>query len=159
MIALTIVFLSLGISGSVISFLFLIVCFEDDYSKCYKISALVVMIVCLLMIVAGSLTFSYYEYSEVVYDEIYSIRQDPGASGSFVLGNGSIDTYMYYFMYIKTEYGFEIKKITTENQRVYVVETNDIKPQVCRKKDRWSLSDYIIIYVPEGTIVKNFILE
>lgn len=98
--------------------------------------------------------------------EIYSINNEVGISGSWVLGNGHINSEMYYFYYIKGEYGYKIEKIKAQN--VEVVEREDdeqvgyiVEKRKALKKDNFwfSVGDGLleenrttIIVVPKGTI-------
>lgn len=98
--------------------------------------------------------------------EIYSINNEVGISGSWVLGSGHINSEMYYFYYIKGEYGYKIEKIKAQN--VEVVEREDdeqvgyiVEKRKALKEDNFwfSIGDGLleenrttIIVVPKGTI-------
>lgn len=98
----------------------------------------------------------YHSSYEKLNYEIYSLDSGTSVEGNFVLGSGSIESHITYYFYIKTERGFELQKITTEEMAIYLVETNQKKPSIVEKKEKDSFEKYRVIYVPEGTIVKSF---
>lgn len=161
MVALSIILIGLGILCVFASMCFAVHCegYIGVMTEKKQILIIVISILAILVsfgiIASGVVTYAYIEEIEVLHDEIISLQPEAGVEGSFVLGSGCIDTRMFYFTYVKTEKGYLIRKISTENQDVYIRET-DGTPRVCKIKERWSLNDYIVIYVPEGTIISQF---
>lgn len=63
------------------------------------------------------------DYVEVNRVNIYSINNNNDIEGSFALGCGSINSQMYFYYYISTDYGYSIEKIRSDG--VIFVEDND----------------------------------
>lgn len=91
-----------------------------------------------------------------------SLERDSETSGRFILGSGRIETTQYYFFYYESIYGYKLSKIPVDN--TYLIETNK-RPQIVNVVDRYNgglikledgRSKRTIIYVPEGTIIKQF---
>ena len=89
-------------------------------------------------------------------DEIYSLDRGTEVNGHFSLGCGSIDSDITYYFYVETERGFELKSISSDNSKIYLVETDEKYPSIVTKKDKDSFGTYKVIYIPVGTIVKSF---
>lgn len=90
---------------------------------------------------------------KVVY-EIYSMRADSGVSGRFVLGTGSFESKLHYYVLIDGDYGYEIEKINAED--LYIIETDEISPRYTKEKKAWEFNYINRLYVPLGTITVNY---
>lgn len=90
---------------------------------------------------------------EVVY-EIYSMRVDSGVSGRFVLGSGSVESKLHYYVLVDGEYGYEIEKINAED--LYIIETDEISPRYTTEKKAWEFNFINRLYVPLGTVTVNY---
>ncbi|MFW6046949.1 MAG: hypothetical protein ACOCP4_04090 [Candidatus Woesearchaeota archaeon] len=110
------------------------------------------------------------KYSEYMYN-ISSLHNNTEISGSFFIGSGSIDETEYYFTFVKIgDNTYKRKKFRTDD--TYIIESNSGKPRVIKKTANMKLNDYITpswlttitrpkyyMYVPEGTIIKDFRLK
>ncbi len=115
-------------------------------------------------------------YVKTADQEMISVRDDIGINGSFFLGIGSIDTDAYYVYYVRTgENSFVQQRIEANN--VTIIE--DAPPGTGRAlwyRDKGPILHdwyfdlghdseyddkdfYIELHVPEGTIIRNFVLE
>lgn len=106
------------------------------------------------------------ERQEQEKTEIYSIKNEIGITGHFVLGTGSVNSEMYYFYYTKGDYGYKIDKIKAND--IEIVEREDseqigyiVKYKEVLKNDNYWVSfgkevffgkTKMVIYVPKGTI-------
>lgn len=106
---------------------------------------------------------------------IHSLKDvNSGLEGSFFLGTGSIGSTWYYQAYVNTDDGFHKEKF--EQNKTYIKEVDHIKPKVEKyievTHNNWfktwltgvAISDgccytKIILYVPKGTIIREFRLE
>ena len=95
------------------------------------------------------------EYNEHVCD-IISIRNESNVEGSFALGYGSIEGRTYYIYYYETDKGIKQDRVKTDY--TYIVETNEITPSLYHVKEKFE-HDYYNIYVPEGTLICEFVLR
>ena len=94
-------------------------------------------------------------YDYVQYENIYSIRStDDEIDGSFFLGSGYIDEKTYYVVFVEDEKGIKLNKYNTIN--TYIVEVDNGNYYVRCVKEKWSMSDYYILYVPVGTIIVEY---
>jgi len=96
------------------------------------------------------------------YLYVYSLRNQEKTSGDFFLGSGTVEQTEYYYYYYKSNYGYERGKLPTSN--VSIVETNK-RPEIverCKvykgKFFKWNNTsiDRYIMYVPKGTVIKQF---
>ena len=60
---------------------------------------------------------------EVSNVEIYSLNNDTEISGHFAFGSGMIQEEMYYYYYVKGDYGYKIEKLKAKD--VEIVERED----------------------------------
>lgn len=99
--------------------------------------------------------------------EIYSLADNTGAEGRFLLGGGSINTEMYYFYYIKVQGTFKIHKVKADDvflheddiKKAYVEER---EMRAVHPKNWWLLnipSTETHIYVPKGTVVQHYRID
>lgn len=138
-----------------------------SYSVLYSFMGMVSCFFIGLVVILGYSEFA--DYKEFEKRDVYinSINRGSEMNGNFFLGSGSIDTKQYYFYYYKSTYGYKLSKIEAYN--TYIVETNDMKPQIVKTYKDYddgfiSLKDgnvsiRNIIYVPKNTIVKDFVLN
>lgn len=114
---------------------------------------------------------------EVVWytKHIHTLKDaNSGLEGSFFLGTGSIGSTWYYQAYVNTEDGFHKEKF--KQNITYIKEVDHIKPKVEKyievTHNNWfetwltgvAISNgccytKIILYVPKGTIIREFRLE
>ena len=118
------------------------------------IFSFVVAIACVISVIFTSR--SYNESYENIEYEIYSLDRGTEVTGHFSLGCGSIDSDITYYFYVETDRGFELKSISSDNSKIYLVETGEKSPSIVTKKDKDSFGTYKVIYVPVGTVVKSF---
>lgn len=114
----------------------------------------VLIFVAIGIILINILGYGAYEKEEIIYDEIISIEQDQEMAGVFVLGTGGVNEKTVYYMYAKTERGLILHEMSA-GHGVYIIETNEVVPHITLVKEKWK-SAYYIIYVPEGTILKEY---
>ena len=103
---------------------------------------------------------------------IYSLQDNALTSGHFFLGGGSINEKPVYSYYIKGEYGYKLGY--TNAEIVEIIESNSTpRVEISRKFDPthkpwyktmiWFINTggdtKRIIYVPKGTIIRNFNLD
>ena len=69
---------------------------------------------------------------------------------------GWIDSNIAYYFYVETDRGFELKSISSDDNKIYLVETDEKSPSITTKKDSDSFGTYKVIYVTVGTIIKSF---
>lgn len=94
------------------------------------------------------------EYSIVEYDNIYSIRGlNGGTESTFFLGTGTIEEKTYYYVFVETDRGFELKRYRT--YFTVIKEVDDGNYYIAKQKNKWE-SEYYILYVPKGTIVVQY---
>ena len=114
-------------------------------------------------------------YEQWTQNPIYSLKEmNGGINGSFLLGSGSLNSTWYYVAYIHTEDGFYKEKYNQNTS--YIKETDEVKPFVKKFVTAthhnsfiefmigWDVSSSYgytkyILYVPKGTIIKEFRLE
>jgi hypothetical protein len=104
--------------------------------------------------------------------EIASLQDNSTIHGSFILGSGTIESVPTYFFYYKV-YGGGYKLGKVQYYDMTIIEDDSFTPGVykawfqhtpCNKKlNRWVIRKqskyYYYIYVPSGTIIKNFHLD
>ena len=99
--------------------------------------------------------------------EIYSIGNQVGVEGHFVLGSGSIESEMYYFYYVEgSNGGIVINKCESKN--VEIVEKDIDKGYIVNYERRYNKPHWffgfgtfigdekVMIEVPKGTIKYNY---
>ena len=152
------VLLALIVYGSIvltfITILIIKIANKEDYDEIATMgiaTTLVVMVATALSIPTFTSIKAVEE--EVVY-EIYSMRVDSGVSGSFVLGAGSFESKLHYYVLIDGDYGYQIEKINAED--LYIIETDDISPRYTTEKKAWEFNFINRLYVPLGTITVNY---
>lgn len=149
--------ISLGFMVGVFTLPTLYINWEDLNVKS-KVFLIIVIVIAIISIFCGILVIGSGEKTEIVCDEIVSIEQDSETSGSFVLGTGTVDNNIVYYMYAKTDKGLILYDISASNNHVYIIETDEITPHVEIVKEKWK-KEYYVIYVPENTIRKQFVIE
>jgi len=85
---------------------------------------------------------------------IYSIGRETSIEGSFFLGSGSLDSVSYFIAWKQYGEGFKLIKANQDNSVIY--EDNSVKPHIIYKINAFSGVTYYDIYVPTGTILKEF---
>ena len=103
---------------------------------------------------------------------IYSLQDNSLTKGTFFLGGGSINEHLVYSYYEKGNYGYRLGY--TYADEVEIIESNSVprveksRPIIIRKKPFyknmiWIMTppsrDRTTIYVPVGTIIRNFNLD
>jgi hypothetical protein len=96
-----------------------------------------------------------HNYDHIEYENIYSIRStNDDIEGHFFLGSGYIDEDTYYMVFVEDEKGIKLDKYDT--RYTYIVEVDDGNHYVRHIKEKWTLGDYYILYVPVGTIIVEY---
>ena len=104
--------------------------------------------------------------------EIFSIGNEVGVEGSFVLGSGHIESEMYYFYYVKGESGgIVINKVKADcveiiehdSDKAYIIEgyMDYDNPNYFWTEGNSHLfsTEYVRIMVPEGTIKYSYNIQ
>lgn len=100
--------------------------------------------------------------------EIVSLDSDISSSGSFFLGIGSVSGSKKYYYFVETPRGMNSRSVYATNS--YINETDSLDPKVVHhdfqeEEEIWSFyipaphvrpDDYTEIYVPEGSIVREY---
>lgn len=95
------------------------------------------------------------EYYEIQYENIYSVRgTNNDLEGNFFLGTGSIDETTYYMVFVEDNRGYKLEKYNS--MYTHIVEVDDGHYYTVRYKEKWSMNDEYILYVPEGTIFVEY---
>lgn len=135
---------------------------NNSEKRCRQIITIVVGLVFIAGTVVGMFFWGKYyvdtyndEYTETVYEKIYFLDRGTEVSGSFTLGSGSIEENVVYYFYIETDRGFQLKSLTAGYEEIYLVEDDTVTPRVNKIKNKGE-DPYYVIYVPEGTIVRQF---
>lgn len=130
--------------------------------KAYKITTITTGVVLSIGIVVGMFFWGKYyvddynsEYTETVYEEIYSLDRGTEVSGSFTLGSGSVEENIVYYFYVETDRGFQLKSVSADYNEIYLIEDDGVTPHLDKIKQKGEYP-YYAIYVPEGTIVRQF---
>ena len=118
----------------------------------WDIGALIGIVGVIACVAVGPLENS---YDNIQYENIYSIRStNDDIEGHFFLGSGYIDECTYYVVFVEDEKGIKLNKYDT--RRTYIVEVDDGNHYVRHVKEKWTLGDYYILYVPVGTIIVEY---
>ena len=126
-----------------------------------------------LVITATAFSVMYIDYFEDTIREteehdwyIHSLGNDKYTEGDFFIGSGSIEEVDYYFFYVNTIKG--MARIKRPVNDCYIIETDNRRPEIVGikyihdDKDKFFkvwFEDVVTeykIYVPKGTIVKDF---
>lgn len=91
---------------------------------------------------------------ETVVYEVLSVKANTDLQASFFLGSGAVNSKLYYYVLVEEEYGYMVKKISTEN--LYIIETDEITPRYTTQKLAMEYSFIYRLYVPENTVVINY---
>lgn len=116
------------------------------------IGALICIVSAVACTVVGPLE---HNYDHIEYENIYSIRStNDDIEGHFFLGSGYIDEDTYYMVFVEDEKGIKLDKYDT--RYTYIIEVDDGNHYVRHVKEKWTLGDYYILYVPVGTIIVEY---
>jgi hypothetical protein len=158
--------LIIGFIGLIVLFVFIDETYYDGESNFLAPTAVVS---CIIYTVLSIFIWHYYfDETEEIHEHeywIHSLGNDKYLEGEFTLGSGSIEEIDYYFYYINTSKGF--KRCKTRVDKSFIIETNDVKPHietvVIHYKDEEKFfktidgtTNHRVIYVPKGTIIKEF---
>lgn len=124
---------------------------DKEIRVAFAVLSIIAIFCCSLIAITGLQE----EYSEKQYD-IYTLNSGTVIDGSFVLGSGTIDTHIAYFYYAMTENGYKKEMLVADGYDIFIVEDNSKTPSVYKVKDKWEIDYYYVIYVPEGTIIKEY---
>jgi len=102
---------------------------------------------------------------EVNETYIESLSVGSESKGDFFLGSGSIEGVSYYYYYTRNSIGYSRQKVKSND--TYIVETDKRRPSLVtvnveyKDEDKFfkvifEKSSYKVLYVPKGTIVKEF---
>jgi hypothetical protein len=143
----------------------------QDYYKVWRDSPGPMMVAIIPLLIIGSLIHHYVwepkteEYKEHLH-WVKSLGNDKYLEGSFTLGSGTIGEVDYYFYYMETSSGYKRLKVRVSN--TYLVETDSRPPEIVEDKEYVNDSDmflkhmnndrvkYKVMYVPKGTIIRDF---
>ena len=146
---------------------------DDDDDNCYSLFAIVsgfLGFFIFLIILSAPASPDNIEDKLVKTTIIYSVGNDIGVNGRFVLGFGNVDAEMYYFYYEKNETGIVVSKLNSQN--VTLVERDDDEQIAYLEeyktvfknedwflrfgKDVWGCRPKYIIKLPKGAIKYSF---
>lgn len=154
-------------------------CCDDDAISLGIGSTFFSLFICIFILII----FTKYDKKIIVKQKEYPILSlkdigSPSLSGSFFLGSGTINSNWYYVSYINTADGIFRKRF---NQNItYINEIDNVKPKaeeyveeihqnknsiakfLGSSENKVRRRDYVskyILYVPKGTIIKNFHLK
>lgn len=125
-----------------------------SYSSLGKCVHFIILAIAVFVFLGNIIGYGSFEKEEIVYEEIVSIEQNDEISGAFVLGTGRVDEETEYYMYAKTDKGLVLYKLAA-GESTYIVESDEVVPHVSFVKEKWT-EPYYIIYVPIGTITKEY---
>lgn len=103
---------------------------------------------------------------EAHYYYMKSLGNNTSISGDFFLGSGSIEEKEYYFFYVNTVKGMRKMKLPID--KTYIIETDDRRPEAVEiqewvdDKDLFFkdligyTTDHYKLYVPKGTVIRDF---
>lgn len=137
-----------------IAALFSLVIDWDSCSSLGKCVHFIILAIAVFVFLGNIIGYGSFEKEEIVYEEIVSIEQNDEISGAFVLGTGRVDEETEYYMYAKTDKGLVLYKLAA-GESTYIVESDEVVPHVSFVKEKWT-EPYYIIYVPIGTITKEY---
>lgn len=92
-------------------------------------------------------------------NEIVSLDRDSVVEGRFTIGCGTVETKpVYYYYYKVKENTYTLGSLKSENQAIYIVETDSYVPSIYKVKESNVEPNkyYYNIYVPFGTVVVNY---
>ena len=139
-------------------------CYATSESEIKKQTAITIIVSAILTIgvVVGMFFWGKYyvddynsEYTETVYEKIYSLDRGTEVSGGFTLGSGSVEENIVYYFYVETDRGFQLKSVSAGYEEIYLDEDDMVTPHIDKIKTKGE-GPYYVIYVPEGTIVRQF---
>ena len=166
-LALILILLGLGIFVGIIAIVYKTIGDKiPDVLGGFLVFILFVIIFC-----SGLNIYNQYEESILELEEnhefyIYSLGNDKYINGDIGLFSGTIDEIDYYFFYVKYTNGMFREKLKLD--KCYIVEGDYPRPEIkgvyrkFKDKDKfWKIwddvtADYYKIYVPKGTIIRNF---
>lgn len=139
---------------------------DDDEVGGFLLLALFGCALCWAMICGFSQCYLETSMQEVSNVEIYSLNNDTEIYGHFTFGSGTIKEEMYYYYYVKGDYGYMIEKIKAKG--VEIVEREDeeqianiitYKKKLVKEnnwvafgKDIFEQTYKVIMYVPKGSV-------
>lgn len=118
-------------------------------------------------LVGTCLPDDYYEWT-TAETPIYALADTSNASGRHFLGVGTVKEIEYYYYIVETEYGYKKQRVPTSE--AYIKYTDE-KPYLATSRtcgfarefpNIYALPENRCIYtfyVPEGTIVQNYIID
>ena len=92
---------------------------------------------------------------------IVSVKSGTETSGSLFLGSGNFGGTQYFYVYLQDGNGYRLYKFTASNTTVYEVDYL-VKPylerhyKTTRLGDLCPQTDHYNLYVPKGTIIREF---
>lgn len=129
-------------------------------------------IVSMFIVGIGFMTIRADYFDDVHYEKevhtyyIQSLGNDKYTEGDFFLGSGNINDIDYYYFYVNTVKGMQRRKV--EMNRTFLIETDTRRPEYVKIFDCYDdehlfwktfddgVEDYKILYVPKGTIIRDF---
>ena len=112
----------------------------------------------LASLIASSIMYPIYKHSYFEHKtDIMSLKNTTEIEGSFCLGSGHVESCTYHYFYYKTDKGVIRGKVNSNY--TYLVEDDSKTPSLWKGKDKNSLNDYYVIYIPTDTIILNYNIE
>lgn len=139
---------------SFITILIIKIARKEDYDEIATMGIITLFVVSFATVLSIPTFTSIGAVEEEVVYEIYSMRVDSGVSGRFVLGTGSFESKLHYYVLVDGKYGYEIEKFNAED--LYIIETDEISPRYTTEKKAWEFNFINRLYVPLGTITVNY---
>ena len=87
---------------------------------------------------------------------IYSISRETTLNGRFLLGSGFVNDEATYFLYAQWDDGIKLLQIPA--RKAIIVETDGV-PHIKGSHDKYGYWYSASIYVPRGTIIREFQLR
>ena len=167
----------------ILSTLIGILCYYRSYDEDlgFSIGVIIFIVLMAVSLFNNFIGYTEVEYEKVVYEiEGLELQNEETVNGNFLLGTGYITSSnkIQYIYFAKTEFGKQLK--TEDASTIYLVETNEKKPQLIEKRKQkirktnfidklWSeeeenkiLLDILekkILIVPENTIQIEYKVE
>ena len=167
----------------ILSTLIGILCYYRSYDEDlgFSIGVIIFIVLMAVSLFNNFIGYTEVEYEKVVYEiEGLELQNEETVNGNFLLGTGYITSSnkIQYIYFAKTEFGKQLK--TEDFNTIYLVETNEKKPQLIEKRKQkirktnfidklWSeeeenkiLLDILekkILIVPENTIQIEYKVE
>lgn len=119
------------------------------------------------------LIYAYETVQKAKTTPIKSLRDNPGVSGRFSLGFGSIDGAQRYYFGVQTDHGFRVRYVSDNGDRPVYIKQGADTPRVvwyapvCSSGCEWNLNKVrpkkdavrVVIHVPSDTVKKSYSVD